>query len=108
VTDGPISFIREINEAQLVAEVTHPRPTSSSAPSSMHSATGPVVIAAGFEGGEPKRLTQPYTRHRTADDFDGVPRQAYRETAADGWQPSTRTLVLDDSSDDLDVPDFLK
>jgi len=112
VAGGSDLGLFEINEAaQLVAEVAHPEANiifGAVIDDALGDEVRVTVIAAGFEGGEPKRLTQPYTRHRTADDFDGVPRQAYRETAADGWQPSTRTLVLDDSSDDLDVPDFLK
>jgi cell division protein FtsZ len=112
VAGGSDLGLFEINEAaQLVAEVAHPEANiifGAVIDDALGDEVRVTVIAAGFEGGEPKRLTQPYTRYRAADDFDGVPRQAYRETAADGWQPSTRTLVLDDSSDDLDVPDFLK
>jgi cell division protein FtsZ len=112
VAGGSDLGLFEINEAaQLVAEVAHPEANiifGAVIDDALGDEVRVTVIAAGFEGGEPKRLTQPYSRYRTADDFDGMPRQAYRETAADGWQPSTRTLVLDDSSDDLDVPDFLK
>jgi cell division protein FtsZ len=112
VAGGSDLGLFEINEAaQLVAEVAHPEANiifGAVIDDALGDEVRVTVIAAGFEGGEPKRLTEPYTRYRAADDFDGVPRQAYRETAADGWQPSTRTLVLDDSSDDLDVPDFLK
>jgi cell division protein FtsZ len=122
VAGGSDLGLFEINEAaQLVAEVAHPEANiifGAVIDDALGEEVRVTVIAAGFEGGEPKRLTEPYTRRRAAADLDGLPRQS----GADRWQPGrpgryvgavpaadARTLVLDDTSaDDLDVPDFLK
>ena len=65
-----------------------------------------TVIAAGFDGGEPpaKRATGSTARLRDGDTGE-VPAVVAPGSRALS-QP--RTIVFEDSDDDLDIPDFLK
>jgi cell division protein FtsZ len=74
-----------------------------------------TVIAAGFDGGEPKRkempMTLPVSEPDPLQEEDAIT-IAVRSmpSAPPAEAPSRRTIVFDDqlSSDELDVPDFLK
>jgi cell division protein FtsZ len=74
-----------------------------------------TVIAAGFDGGEPKRKEMPMTVPAVEIEpllEDDPVTIAVRSmpSAPPSEAPSRRTIVFDDqlSSDELDVPDFLK
>jgi cell division protein FtsZ len=87
-----------------------------------------TVIAAGFDGGAPKRREQaaprrereervvpaqtsaPADRERPAEITRERPavRPAPERVAAPQRTEPKRTLVFEDTDDDLDVPDFLK
>ncbi len=106
----------EINEAaQLVAEVAHPEANiifGAVIDDALGDEVRVTVIAAGFEGGEPKRLTEPYVRRRgvaAVAEPEAVPRQVERNQATNGWAgPGSRSSVFEEATEELDVPDFLK
>ena len=73
-----------------------------------------TVIAAGFDGGEPTRVVTPtYVVEEDAPEEVSAIAPAEVDIAAglgDAPTPvsTRRTIVFEESSDDLDVPDFLK
>jgi len=105
----------EISEAaELVASVAHPDANiiyGTVIDDALGDEVRVTVIAAGFDGGEPKRVEVPvlYTKSHEAETdpvlvaaslADGPPVQA----------PPRRTIVFEEaaSADELDIPDFLK
>ncbi|MCI0688207.1 MAG: cell division protein FtsZ [Sporichthyaceae bacterium] len=108
----------EINEAaRLVAEVAHPEANiifGAVIDDALGDEVRVTVIAAGFEGGEPSRMVDGYTRRARVVDAEPLdvgepvpaPRRAWNGDAA---PVGSRTIVLtDELDDDLDIPDFLK
>jgi cell division protein FtsZ len=107
----------EINEAaRLVADVAHPEANiifGAVIDDALGDEVRVTVIAAGFEGGEPTRFTDGYVRRTRLADAEPLevadpvpaPRRAWNGDAA---TVGSRTIVLTDGDDDLDIPDFLK
>ena len=127
VSGGSDLGLFEINEAaRMVAESAHPEANiifGAVIDDALGDEVRVTVIAAGFDGGQPGK---PRISTRQADDVpvpevlapaaDAEPKSA-EDAAADGGdqyielpeRKAPRTIVFDDStSDDLDVPDFLK
>lgn len=99
VSGGSDLGLFEINEAaRLVSDAAHPEANiifGAVIDDTLGDEVRVTVIAAGFEGGEPPvRKSAPVVQ--ATDATGDIPVQ----------QP--RTVVFEDSSDDLDVPDFLR
>lgn len=99
VSGGSDLGLFEINEAaRLVSDAAHPEANiifGAVIDDTLGDEVRVTVIAAGFEGGEPPVRKAPAVVQAT-DATGDIPVQ----------QP--RTVVFEDTSDDLDVPDFLK
>jgi cell division protein FtsZ len=127
VSGGSDLGLFEINEAaRMVAESAHPEANiifGAVIDDALGDEVRVTVIAAGFDGGQPGK---PRVSSRQAEDVpvpevlapaaDGEPGEP-KDAADDGGdqyielpeRKAPRTIVFDDStSDDLDVPDFLK
>ena len=128
VSGGSDLGLFEINEAaRMVAESAHPEANiifGAVIDDALGDEVRVTVIAAGFDGGQPGK---PRISTRQADDVpvpevlapaSDVEPEAAKDAAADDGgdqyielpeRKAPRTIVFDDStSDDLDVPDFLK
>jgi cell division protein FtsZ len=112
VSGGSDLGLFEINEAaRLVSDAAHPDANiifGAVIDDTLGDEVRVTVIAAGFDGGEPP-----------ARKVSAVAAKAVVESAATGEVPvvtspadrpvqQPRTIVFDDSDDDLDIPDFLK
>ncbi|MEP7055730.1 MAG: cell division protein FtsZ, partial [Actinomycetota bacterium] len=122
--------IFEINDAaRLVQEAVHPEANiifGAVIDDALGDEVRVTVIAAGFDGGAPKRREQVAPRREERAVAATVPAPTERErpaevtreraparhvperTAAPQRTEPRRTLVFEDTDDDLDVPDFLK
>jgi cell division protein FtsZ len=108
VSGGSDLGLFEINEAaRLVADAAHPDANiifGAVIDDTLGDEVRVTVIAAGFDGGEPparKMATVGVASRQREGDTGEVP-----SVKAPGG-PS-RTIVFEDSEDDLDIPDFLK
>jgi cell division protein FtsZ len=112
ISGGSDLGLFEINEAaRLVSDAAHPDANiifGAVIDDTLGDEVRVTVIAAGFDGGEPP-----------ARKVSAVAAKAVVESAATGEVPvvtspadrpvqQPRTIVFDDSDDDLDIPDFLK
>jgi cell division protein FtsZ len=118
VSGGSDLGLFEINEAaRMVAESAHPEANiifGAVIDDALGDEVRVTVIAAGFDGGQPgkprTRVVEevPVPEPITAGDdavSEEAPTDQYIELPE---RKAPRTIVFDDSSDDLDVPDFLK
>jgi cell division protein FtsZ len=119
ISGGSDLGLFEINEAaQLVSEAAHTEANiifGAVIDDALGDEVRVTVIAAGFDGGEPSKRREPIVRQRGAAEDDGWGHpdgasgtngdSSFRLT--DPIRPS-RSIVFDDSNDELDVPDFLK
>jgi cell division protein FtsZ len=110
VSGGSDLGLFEINEAaRLVADAAHPDANiifGAVIDDTLGDEVRVTVIAAGFDGGEPPSKKSGGQTARLRDGDTGeVP-----AVVAPGSRPLSqpRTIVFDDSDDDLDIPDFLK
>jgi cell division protein FtsZ len=108
ISGGSDLGLFEINEAaRLVADAAHPDANiifGAVIDDTLGDEVRVTVIAAGFDGGEPP------ARRGGASVLQGPGTAKLRET---GEIPAvvkepTRTILFEDSDDDLDIPDFLK
>ncbi len=110
VSGGSDLGLFEINEAaRLVADAAHPDANiifGAVIDDTLGDEVRVTVIAAGFDGGEPptKRAGGSTARLREGDTGEVPAVMAPGARALS--QP--RTIVFEDSDDDLDIPDFLK
>jgi cell division protein FtsZ len=111
ISGGSDLGLFEINEAaRLVADAAHPDANiifGAVIDDTLGDEVRVTVIAAGFDGGEPpaKRGTGSTARLREDGHTGEVP-AVLAPSSRPMQQP--RTIVFEDSDDDLDVPDFLK
>lgn len=107
VSGGSDLGLFEINEAaRLVSDAAHPDANiifGAVIDDTLGDEVRVTVIAAGFEGGEPpaKKMAAVSTGRLRDADTGEVP-------AVVAPSSPTRTIVFEDSDDDLDIPDFLK
>ncbi|MEO8329351.1 MAG: cell division protein FtsZ, partial [Candidatus Nanopelagicales bacterium] len=122
ISGGSDLGLFEINEsARLVAESAHPEANiifGAVIDDALGDEVRVTVIAAGFDGGQPgpARPVAKRATDRPAKDEETSSTMTVPEPAAESDQrielpepKAPRTIVFEDStSDDLDVPDFLK
>ncbi len=127
VSGGSDLGLFEINEAaRLVSESAHPEANiifGAVIDDALGDEVRVTVIAAGFDGGQPKTMPSPppaavvhpiVEKPLTGDDETAVPpgpaEPGEREITLPSEPKKPRTILFDDSAtdDDLDVPDFLK
>jgi cell division protein FtsZ len=114
ISGGSDLGLFEINEAaRLVADAAHPDANiifGAVIDDTLGDEVRVPVIAAGFDGGEPpakRGSTGAGSTARLRDEgHTGEVPAVVAPGARTGPQP--RTIVFDDSEDDLDIPDFLK
>ena len=112
ISGGSDLGLFEINEAaRLVADAAHPDANiifGAVIDDTLGDEVRVTVIAAGFDGGEPpaKRggAARPPDCARRATPVRSRPWSRPQRARL----PQPRTIVFDDSDDDLDIPDFLK
>ena len=123
VSGGSDLGLFEINEAaRMVSDAAHPDANiifGAVIDDTLGDEVRVTVIAAGFDGGTPPaRRAQPVTK-KIADETPLAAAVAAKTSGDSAEIPVTpeppkrpveppRTIVFDDTSDDLDVPDFLK
>jgi len=123
VSGGSDLGLFEINEAaRMVSDAAHPDANiifGAVIDDTLGDEVRVTVIAAGFDGGTPPaRRAQPVTK-KIADETPLAAAVAAKTSGESAEIPVTpeppkrpveppRTIVFDDTSDDLDVPDFLK
>ena len=123
VSGGSDLGLFEINEAaRMVSDAAHPDANiifGAVIDDTLGDEVRVTVIAAGFDGGTPPtRRAQPVTK-KIADETPLAAAVAAKTSGDRAEIPVTpeppkrpveppRTIVFDDTSDDLDVPDFLK
>ena len=123
VSGGSDLGLFEINEAaRMVSDAAHPDANiifGAVIDDTLGDEVRVTVIAAGFDGGTPPaRRAQPVTK-KIADETPLAAAVAAKTSGDSAEIPVTpeppkrpveppRTVVFDDTSDDLDVPDFLK
>jgi len=106
----------EISEAaELVAKYAHPDANiifGTVIDDSLGDEVRVTVIAAGFEGGVPKRVSVPVLNSATlTGQADPIPANDPISVAMDGpEQPAKRRITFQElvAEDDIDVPDFMK
>ena len=106
----------EISEAaELVAKYAHPDANiifGTVIDDSLGDEVRVTVIAAGFEGGVPKRVSVPVLNSATLNgQADPIPANDPISVAMDGpEQPAKRRITFQElvAEDDIDVPDFMK
>jgi cell division protein FtsZ len=127
ISGGSDLGLFEINEAaRLVSESAHPEANiifGAVIDDALGDEVRVTVIAAGFDGGQPRMATPPpavavphdEAVEEPADEADehaepATPEAPEREITLPAEPRKKRTIVFDDSAaeDDLDVPDFLK
>ena len=125
VSGGSDLGLFEINEAaRMVSDAAHPDANiifGAVIDDTLGDEVRVTVIAAGFDGGTPPaRRTQPVTKKIAEETPLAAAVAAKQSASADSPEiPVTpeppkrpvqqpRTIVFDDTGDDLDVPDFLK
>jgi len=129
ISGGSDLGLFEINEAaDLIARAVHPESNiifGAVIDDALGDEVRVTVIAAGFDGGAPKRREQVVPARREERAAAPVPAAAERERPEPVRErPATRpvpertpvpvraeprrTMVFEDNDDDLDVPDFLK
>ncbi len=128
VSGGSDLGLFEINEAaRLVSESAHPEANiifGAVIDDALGDEVRVTVIAAGFDGGQPKTIVSPVpaavphpveakpVEHRESDETSvpSGPTEPEREITLPTEPKKPRTILFDDSAieDDLDVPDFLK
>jgi len=112
ISGGSDLGLFEINEAaRLVADAAHPDANiifGAVIDDTLGDEVRVTVIAAGFDGGEPpaKRSGAGATARLREDGHTGESPAVVAPTTRTAPQP--RTIVFEDSDDDLDIPDFLK
>jgi cell division protein FtsZ len=118
ISGGSDLGLFEINEAaQLVSEAAHPEANiifGAVIDDALGDEVRVTVIAAGFDGGQPSKRREPIVRPRSEDDVVNATSGSGLAHNGDGGftltdpiRPS-RSIMFDDSNDELDVPDFLK
>ncbi len=114
ISGGSDLGLFEINEAaRLVSDAAHPDANiifGAVIDDTLGDEVRVTVIAAGFDGGEPPaRRGQAASTTSSRSFIDGgtgeIPAVVAPSTRT---APSPRTIVFEDSDDDLDIPDFLK
>jgi cell division protein FtsZ len=118
VSGGSDLGLFEINEAaRMVAESAHPEANiifGAVIDDALGDEVRVTVIAAGFDGGQPgKPRTRVVEEVPVPEPITAGEEKASDEAPADQYielpeRKAPRTIVFDDSGDDLDVPDFLK
>ena len=125
ISGGSDLGLFEINEAaRMVSDAAHPDANiifGAVIDDTLGDEVRVTVIAAGFDGGTPPtRRSQPVTKKIAEETPLAAAVAAKQSTSSDSAEiPVTpeppkrpvqqpRTIVFDDSGDDLDVPDFLK
>ena len=109
ISGGSDLGLFEINEAaRLVSDAAHPDANiifGAVIDDTLGDEVRVTVIAAGFDGGEPpaRKSTGATARLR-----EGGTGEIPAVVAPTSRQEAPRTIVFDDTDDDLDVPDFLK
>ncbi|MBM3743243.1 MAG: cell division protein FtsZ [Actinobacteria bacterium] len=105
----------EISEAaELVAKYAHPDANiifGTVIDDSLGDEVRVTVIAAGFEGGVPKRVSVPvFTSASLNGRADPIPSNDPISVAMETPEPSRRRITFEElvAEDDIDVPDFMK
>jgi cell division protein FtsZ len=110
VSGGSDLGLFEINEAaRLVADAAHPDANiifGAVIDDTLGDEVRVTVIAAGFDGGEPPAKRAAGSTARLRDGDTGEVPAVVAPGSRTLSQP--RTIVFEDSDDDLDIPDFLK
>ncbi|MEN9698524.1 MAG: hypothetical protein RL448_479 [Actinomycetota bacterium] len=115
VAGGSDLGLFEINEAcQLVQDAAHPDSKfifGTVIDDALGDEVRVTVIAAGFDGGEPKRLSVPVIEAHTLNGkADNFPANDPLAVALDISGEPTRRITFEElvAEDDIDVPDFMK
>ena len=115
VAGGSDLGLFEINEAcQLVQDAAHPDSKfifGTVIDDALGDEVRVTVIAAGFDGGEPKRLSVPVIEAHTLNGkADHFPANDPLAVALDISAEPTRRITFEElvAEDDIDVPDFMK